>query len=225
MQAHVPLVSHELVVALGPRDGAELSNASVESIASQVRTVTGPELVNGDAKRLAVRAVDQLRAATATWWLHVDLDVLSTEALPAVDYPQPGGLSWSELRRVTGAALTKGGCVGVSVVIYNPDLDDGAHAEVIVRYLAYLVAACLPGPETGPAPPTMRSGAKGAGGTDPRRQPTQPLPDRFVSLADLYSPRLRETIHRVEPDLPEGIYVGFHGPEFETPAEVRILSI
>ena len=26
----------------------------------------------------------------------------------------------------------------------------------------------------------------------------------------------------VEPDLPDGVYVGFHGPHFETPAEIRM---
>ena len=153
LQAHVPLVAPERVVALGPRDGAELSNASVESIANRVRTVTGAELVNGDTTKIAASAAEHLLEETEKWWLHVDLDVLSAEALPAVDYPQPGGLSWSQLRRLTGAALTKGGCIGASVVIYNPDLDDGANAEVIVRYLDYIIATCLPGLETGPATP------------------------------------------------------------------------
>jgi len=31
------------------------------------------------------------------WWLHVDLDVLATSSLAAVDDPQPGGLDWSTL--------------------------------------------------------------------------------------------------------------------------------
>ena len=147
LRAHVPLVAPELVVALGPRDSAELSNASVDSLANRVRMVSGAELVNGDTTEVAASAADHLRAETEKWWLHVDLDVMSTEALPAVDYPQPGGLSWSELRRLTGAALRKGGCVGASVVIYNPDRDGGANAEVIVRYLAYIVSTCLPGSE------------------------------------------------------------------------------
>ena len=59
----------------------------------------------------------------------------------------------------------------------------------------------------------------------PGSNPPGPWPDRFVSLADLYSPRLREAIHRIEPGIPEGIYVGFHGPEFETPAEVRMAKM
>jgi purine-nucleoside phosphorylase len=39
-----------------------------------------------------------------------------------------------------------------------------------------------------------------------------------VDLSDLYSRRLRL---QVGGGLPEGVYVGTHGPEFETPAEIR----
>lgn len=44
----------------------------------------------------------------------------------------------------------------------------------------------------------------------------------FVDLTDAYSPRLRALARRVDPDLPEGVYVQFAGPHYETPAEVRM---
>ncbi|MHB8467188.1 MAG: purine-nucleoside phosphorylase [Acidimicrobiales bacterium] len=43
----------------------------------------------------------------------------------------------------------------------------------------------------------------------------------FVDLTELYSPRLRAVVQQVEPGTPEGVYVGVHGPEFESPAEIR----
>ncbi len=52
--------------------------------------------------------------------------------------------------------------------------------------------------------------------------PPAPFASRFVDLTDLYSARLREVARTVEPDLPDGVYVGFHGPHFETPAEIRM---
>ncbi|MGL5859386.1 MAG: purine-nucleoside phosphorylase [Angustibacter sp.] len=48
---------------------------------------------------------------------------------------------------------------------------------------------------------------------------------RFVDLTDLYSPRLRALCREVQPDLPEGVYVQFRGPHYETPAEVRMAGI
>jgi purine-nucleoside phosphorylase len=47
----------------------------------------------------------------------------------------------------------------------------------------------------------------------------------FVDLTDLYSRRLRELCRRHDPHLPEGVYVQFPGPHYETPAEVRMAGI
>ena len=43
----------------------------------------------------------------------------------------------------------------------------------------------------------------------------------FVDLTDLYSSRLRTLCRRVDPSLAEGVYVGYWGPNYETPAEIR----
>jgi purine-nucleoside phosphorylase len=47
----------------------------------------------------------------------------------------------------------------------------------------------------------------------------------FVDLTDLYSARLRGICRQVAPDLPEGVYVQFRGPQYETPAEVRMAGV
>lgn len=44
----------------------------------------------------------------------------------------------------------------------------------------------------------------------------------FIDLTDLYSQRLRDIAHQVEPSLDEGVYVQNRGPHYETPAEVRM---
>lgn len=44
----------------------------------------------------------------------------------------------------------------------------------------------------------------------------------FVDLTDLYSSRLRALAREVDPTLPEGVYVQFPGPHYETPAEVQM---
>ena len=59
----------------------------------------------------------------------------------------------------------------------------------------------------------------------PGENPPPPWSGRFVPLTDLYSPRLRKLVRTVDPEIPEGVYVGFHGPEFETPAEVRMARV
>jgi len=47
----------------------------------------------------------------------------------------------------------------------------------------------------------------------------------FIDMSEAYSRRLRDLAHRVDPALPEGVYVQFRGPQYETPAEVRMAGI
>jgi purine-nucleoside phosphorylase len=46
---------------------------------------------------------------------------------------------------------------------------------------------------------------------------------QFVDMVDAYSPRLRALARNVEPALPEGVYACLLGPQYETPAEIRML--
>jgi purine-nucleoside phosphorylase len=54
--------------------------------------------------------------------------------------------------------------------------------------------------------------------------PTGPdHPSPFVDLVDTWSPRLRSLARAADPTLVEGVYAQVHGPQFETPAEIRML--
>ena len=44
----------------------------------------------------------------------------------------------------------------------------------------------------------------------------------FIDLTDLYSARLRDIAHSIDPALDEGVYTQFRGPHYETPAEVQM---
>lgn len=77
-----------------------------------------------------------------------------------------------------------------------------------------------------------------AGGLDPNWKPgtavlikdhinltaTSPIVGaKFVDLTNAYSPRLRELCKQIDPSLPEGVYAGFPGPHYETPAEITFI--
>lgn len=51
--------------------------------------------------------------------------------------------------------------------------------------------------------------------------PPSPYAGRFVDLTDAYSPRLRAITRSVHPTINEAVYLGFHGPHYETPAEIQ----
>jgi purine-nucleoside phosphorylase len=48
---------------------------------------------------------------------------------------------------------------------------------------------------------------------------------RFVDLSDVYSTRLRGLVREIDPSISEGVYAQFHGPQYETPAEVRMAGV
>jgi purine-nucleoside phosphorylase len=71
-------------------------------------------------------------------------------------------------------------------------------------------------PSWPPGTPVLISDHINLTGASPLEGPT------FVDLTDLYSARLRALCREVEPSLAEGVYVQFRGPQYETPAEVRM---
>jgi arginase len=73
-------------------------------------------------------------------WLHLDLDSLDERALPAVSYPQAGGLGWDELEALL-APMLAAGVLGASVADLNSDLDpDGVYAARVCELLGDLLA-------------------------------------------------------------------------------------
>jgi purine-nucleoside phosphorylase len=48
---------------------------------------------------------------------------------------------------------------------------------------------------------------------------------RFVDLSDVYAARLRALVREIDPSIAEGVYAQFHGPQYETPAEVRMAGV
>jgi arginase len=132
LSAHQPLVSPADLVILGARDAMTLREEGVPSLGDRVPLVDDEALIR-DAGGATATACSSL---SRPWWFHLDLDVLSTEALPAVDYPQPGGLGWDELALLVSTALREEPD-GWDVTIYNPDLDpDRTHADRIIAFLA-----------------------------------------------------------------------------------------
>jgi arginase family enzyme len=59
------------------------------------------------------------------------------EALPAVSYPQPGGLDWDQLADLLDPLVATERLIGMSVADLRADLDpSGAHAQRVVDLLA-----------------------------------------------------------------------------------------
>jgi purine-nucleoside phosphorylase len=71
-------------------------------------------------------------------------------------------------------------------------------------------------PTWGPGQPVLISDHINLTGDSPLEGAT------FIDLTDLYSTRLRDVARSIDPSLDEGVYCQFRGPQYETPAEVRM---
>lgn len=135
---HFPVVQPSDVVIIGARDAADIRKDKIESLATKVRLISGAQAQTQDCRETAHREQARLEGdGVSGVWLHTDLDVLSSAALPAVDYRQPGGLSWQQLSSIASAVVSRPATIGWDVTIYNPDLDPHeAHAAAIVQFIA-----------------------------------------------------------------------------------------
>ncbi|HEY3683982.1 MAG TPA: arginase family protein [Streptosporangiaceae bacterium] len=86
--------------------------------AAQIRH-HGPE----QTARRILEVVD--RPGLDGYWLHLDVDILDPAVMPAVDSPDPGGLSPSDLTTLLTALAPR--ATGAQVTVFDPDLDPEAH--------------------------------------------------------------------------------------------------
>jgi arginase len=134
-----PLVREEDMVLLGHRDVAdpESDRAPVVS-GTAIRRHDLRALRGGGIERTAAGTLATLRTCGLDgFWIHVDVDVLDSVLMPAVDSPQPDGLSYEELRQLLDPFLASDLVAGIQFTIFDPDLDpDGRHARELARAIA-----------------------------------------------------------------------------------------
>ncbi|MCT7353200.1 arginase family protein [Streptomyces sp. 15-116A] len=130
LEGRGPLVRDEDVVALGFRDAEESAAAGMQPLPPALHAMDLGTVRALGAAEAAARAVALL--PDTGYWIHLDVDVLDDDVMPAVDYRMPGGLTWEELETVLRTALAGHGAVGLDVTIFNPRMDpDGSIADAL----------------------------------------------------------------------------------------------
>ena len=134
----VPLLDLPAVALIGPRDRAEIDAEGGHSLRGHLGLFLDAE----ETRRAEDPGATALgRIEVSEFWLHVDLDVLASDAFDSADYLQPGGLTWSELDAIAGRAIDDPRCKGASVVIYNPEHDpERRAADQVVEFVCRLMA-------------------------------------------------------------------------------------
>lgn len=132
------------VAVLGPRDADVVAAAGAPDPTTQFPGLfirDADAITAGGAARAAQDALSHLGANSPAepggrFWVHVDLDILSLESFPAVDYPLAGGLDWNQLRDLVHPLTHHRRFLGMDVTILNPTQDpDGSTARRTVEWL------------------------------------------------------------------------------------------
>ncbi|GAT73250.1 arginase family protein [Microbacterium hydrocarbonoxydans] len=105
-----------------------------EVTAAIALTIPADQIILHGGARAASRILDS-PGLERGFWLQVDVDVLDPEHMPAVDSPDPGGLTPDELIAFLRLAAPR--AWGASVTVLDPDLDpDGTHARTVATVIA-----------------------------------------------------------------------------------------
>jgi arginase len=104
--------------------------------------IPGPRIWEMGGAKAAAEVLTRLAAGEDRFWVHCDLDVLDGEAMPAVDFPAPGGMSLIQMEVLLARLTASAGFTGLEVTNFNPDKDPGG--EAARRVVAMLCAAFSP---------------------------------------------------------------------------------
>jgi arginase len=122
LDGSAPLVRSEDVVHIGarelePRYGrAALAESEILAFSQDQLRTLGP----ANTARAALARASQ---SAGGFLVHVDVDVLDPEIMPAVDTPEPDGLGLPELAGVLAPLVASPNALGLQLTIYDPTLD------------------------------------------------------------------------------------------------------
>jgi arginase len=183
---------------------------------SPLRHITAEQIAAKGAEKSASDALVASHADTRDFILHLDVDVISGDDLPAVNVPETGGLTLAQVRDSLKKFAAHKNLLGLDIAQFNPDKDpDGSATKKIVNLLvealtARLAAADAPEqPETPAAAPAHHAAAASAhaAGSAQIESPSEyktpsPLNDEPASPEHAESPEATNATN-AEPESPE----------------------
>lgn len=132
-----PYVRETDVVAFGFREGPDQGDA-VDILDTPIALFSLDRVRDLGTRPALDTPLEWLEQGdTLGFWIHVDADVLDPAIMPAVDSPDPGGMTFDELRTTLARLFASPRAIGLEVTVFDPDLDpDGALADRLVTLLA-----------------------------------------------------------------------------------------
>jgi arginase len=124
-----PYVLDKNVIHLAQRDEGQAEEYGSQDIRkTDIQCYSLKKIRESGIQSVTNEALHYLQGLSINgFWIHFDTDVLDDALNPAVDYRLPGGLQFDEVTSLIGDFLKTGKMIGVSVTIYNANLDIDGH--------------------------------------------------------------------------------------------------
>jgi arginase len=135
-----PLARDKDIVLFGNRDADQAKSYGSQDVNESYIHVFDLQKIQDMGISLASTEALAKLSEPEGFWVHLDVDVLNDEVMPAVDYRLPGGLGYEELAQLLQAVVGSGRAVGMDLTIFNPNLDPGG---TLARRLVLTPAAGL----------------------------------------------------------------------------------
>jgi len=139
-----PLVPEEHVIQIGEREGhspnfawPDVEKTAMTRIDVFAARQIGPQAVIDRTNT----TLDQ--EPNRPFWIHFDVDVLDQAVMPAVDTPGTPGIDLEDVTVILRSLIAAPRCRGMSVTIFDPDLDStGELARLFVHLLKGVFDSC-----------------------------------------------------------------------------------
>jgi arginase len=137
-----PLVRGDDVVLLGRRDEGQANYGHGALGAFGVLDLPGSLVWARPTAATAATTLERVGGIELDgFWIHVDVDVLDSQVMPAVDSPAPGGPGIDQLAALVVELTSHPRALGMQITIYDPALDaDRACASRLVSFVETVLA-------------------------------------------------------------------------------------
>lgn len=144
-----PLVQGKDVVLIGRRDADQPWYGLAALAASPILDIPGAALTDRGMDAVASQALSLTLPGSSEelrgFWIHLDADVLNPSVMPAVDSPEAGGPTISEVVELLTPLVHHPRALGLELTIYDPKLDpDRSCAMRLVSLLEDLLVGTRP---------------------------------------------------------------------------------
>lgn len=132
----------ESVTELSGRTVIGLRGMRADEEAVAASRASGHRLIDADAVHESFAGVLERLPRGERVYLSFDVDCLDPAELPGTSSPEPGGLSFRQVRSLVGAVVERNELVGLDLTELAPNLDPSGRSELLAaRLLAEALAA------------------------------------------------------------------------------------